>query len=262
VSPAGGALSFGAPTFVGKDITTMFRDFPKPIFLPDGKLAVIWHGFAMSGARIYVSRESTGYAAEEASGGAPGVPCECCPNDVAATDAGDVLVAFRNNDKNIREMWLASAPAGGAFSQWAAISTSEGTVNACPMQGPRLAQIGPKEHLAVWSVRGDVDAGGVYMAKSADGGMTWSGGAPLGGFIADEPTIAVGPTGRIFVTGVTGNGVSSMVYSDDPAGPWSSPEKLMAADGSLGVPQAQGGGGVAALAGVSKAGTVWLRRMQ
>jgi len=32
--------------------------------------------------------------------------------------------------------------------------------------------------------------------------------------------------------------------------------------GSLGVPQAQGSGGVAALAAVSKAGTVWLRRMQ
>jgi hypothetical protein len=262
VSSTTGGLAFGAPILVGTDITTTFRDFPKPIFLGDGSIAVVWHGYPATGDRIFLSREGSGFASVAATGGAPGVPCECCPNDVLRSASGDLLLAFRNNEANVREMWLASAPAAGSFSSWSPISTSEGTIAACPMQGPRLAQIGPSEHLAVWSTRGPQGTGSAYMARSTDGGASWSGGAPISGFTGDEPTIALGASGRIFVTGVTGSSSSAMVSSDDGGTVWSAPQPLDTPDGSLAVPQAEGAYGIAALAGVSSAGTVWLRRME
>lgn len=261
ISPAA-ALSFAPPVIIGTDVNTMFRDFPKPLFLANGSLVVTWQGYPASGARIFASRETVAFASEEASGGAPGVPCECCPLDLVRSDAGGVLVAFRNNDNNKREMWSAVAPMSGAFSSWAAVSTSEGMIAACPMQGPRLAQIGPDSYLAVWSSRGSNDAGSVYISSSTNGGVSWSGGKPLSTFKADEPTIAVGSSGRIFVTGVTGSNSSSMVWSDDGGSAWSDPEALAAPDGALAVPQAENGNGVAALAAVSAAGSVWLMRME
>jgi hypothetical protein len=258
---AGGALSFGTATLIGTDVTTDFRDFPKPVFLGDGSVAVAWHGYPTSGARIFFSRESASFASEQASSGAPGLPCECCPLDIQRTPAGDLVLAFRNNDNNVREMWSARAPGGGGFASWAAISTSEGTVSACPMMGPRLAQHGT-ELVAVWSARGSTTAGSVYKATSSDAGVSWSGGEPAGGFKADEPTIAVGGSGRIFVTGVTGSGSSALIQSDDGGQSWSSPEALAAPDGALKVPQAQGTAGVAAIAAVSAGKTVWLRRLE
>jgi hypothetical protein len=260
LSAATEPMAFGEAIVIGGDIATDFRDFPKARFLDDGSVVVAWHGYPASGARIFVSREKASFASEEASGGAPGVPCECCPLDLFQTTSGDVEVAFRNNDGNIREMWVATAARGGSFSSFLPISSSEGTVDNCPMQGPRLAQAASGDRLAVWSNRGS-QAGAVYFAGSADG-TAWSGGAPVGGFIADEPTIATLPSGRIFVTGVTGNARSSITWTDDGGGSWTAAEPLQTPDGDLGVPQAENGADIAALAAVSSAGTVWLRRMQ
>lgn len=260
-SPAS-SLAFGAPRMVGADLTTPFRDFPKPLFLADGSLAVAWHGYAASGARMYLSRESAGFVSEVASAGAPGVPCECCPLDAMLGSAGNVLLAFRNNDNDVREMWLSSAPASGTFSAFVALSTSEGTMNSCPMQGPRLAEPTPGNLLAVWSVRGTSNTGAVFLSKSSDGGTTWSGGESLSGFMADEPTLAVGAPGHLFVTGVNGIGKSALVSSTDGGATWSAPTKLTAPDGDLGTPQAKGASGRVAIAAVGKAGTVWLKRME
>lgn len=261
VADAGGELSFGEPQVVGTDVPSDFRDFTKPLFLNDGSLVVAFHAYPASGARVFVTRESANWSSEAATSGAPGVPCECCPIELVNTDAGDIQLAFRNNEGNQREMWMARAPGAGAFSTWTDISTTEGMIDACPMQGPRLAQVGPANHLAVWSQRGDA-AGPVALATSSDGGASWSGGAPIPGLVGDEPTIAVGASGRIYVTAVTGTGKSIVVWSDDDGASWSSPEPLQVPDGDIGTPQAEGANGLAALAGVSSAGTVWLRRME
>jgi hypothetical protein len=259
-----GALAFGQPTLVGTDIDTTFRDFPKGVFLPDGSITVAFHGYPTSGARIFLSRETAAFASEEASGGAPGVPCECCPLDTLVTGAGDVLVAFRNNDNNTRDMWFGEAPGAGAFSSWGPVSTTEGFLDNCPMQGPRLLQSSGSEMLAVWSARGQGNAntGAVYLSKSTDAGATWSGGAPLAGFVGDEPTLVRGASGHLFVTAITGSGKSSLIESTDDGATWSAPIPLTVADGSLAVPQSDGNAGIAVIAGVSAAGTVWLDRME
>lgn len=255
-------FTFAPAIVVGSDIQTPFRDFPKAVFFDDGKLEVAWHGYAETGPRIYFSRETTGFVSEEASGGAPGVPCECCPLDVLVSSAGEAMIAFRNNDANTREMWLARSPSSDAFTAWTPISTSEGFVDSCPMQGPRLARTGDDELAAVWSVRGSTNTGEVFFSTSTDGGASWSGGAQIAGFVADEPTLAVGANGHLYVTGVTGTGKSSMVSSTDGGATWASPTKLETPDGDLATPQAKASGGVIALAGVSPAGTVWLRRVE
>jgi hypothetical protein len=72
----------------------------------------------------------------------------------------------------------------------------------------------------------------------------------------------VGGSGRIFVTGVTGSSSSVMASSTDGGTVWSTPEVLAAPDGAIAVPQAEGAFGIAAFAGVSSAGSVWLRRME
>ena len=135
-------------------------------------------------------------------------------------------------------------------------------MSTCPMQGPRLAETTPGNLFAVWSVRGTSNTGSVFLSTSTDGGASWSGGASLAGFVADEPTIAVGASGHLYVTGVNGSAKSAMIASTDGGTTWSAPIKLTAPDGDLGTPQAKGSGGRAALAAVSKAGTVWLTRME
>jgi hypothetical protein len=260
-SPAAGPLSFGAATMIGTDVTTDFRDFPKAVFLADGSLGVAWHGYPATGARIFVSLENDAWAANPASSGAPGLPCECCPLDIQQLSGGNLLLVFRNNDANTREMWSARAPANGAFDDWTQISTSEGFVATCPMMGPRLAET-DSALFAVWSSRGASTAGAVFTASSSNAGGDWSPSAAAGDFMADEPTIAAGPSGTLYVTGATGNNTSAMIESTNGGQSWSPAQPLESPDGALKVPQAAGGAGVAALVAVTTANNVWFRRME
>lgn len=183
--------------------------------------------------------------------------------DTLVTASGDVLVAFRNNDSDTREMWNARAPGAGSFSAWSAVSSSEGFLPNCPMQGPRVADLGGGKLIAVWSARGAGNAsnGTVYTSTSANGGATWTSSVPLSGFVADEPTLAVGSNGHLFVTGVTGNKKSSMIESIDGVN-WSAPIPLQVPDGAVAVPQPDSQNGVVVVAGVSAAQTVWIERLE
>jgi len=257
-------LAFGSPTMIGTEITTTFRDFPKGFFLPDNSIAVAWHGFAASGPLIYVAKEANGFASDPASSGAPGKPCECCPLDAFVTTEDKVLVAFRNNDNDVRDMWAVTSPASNSTFTAKQVSTTEGALSICPMQGPRVADFGGGHLLAVWSARGmgNSNTGTVYSSETMDGGTSWSGGAPLAGFVADEPTIALGANGNVYVTGVTGTEKSSMIESADGGKTWSQPQSIQVPDGAIAVPQPDTHGGTVVFAGVSAAKTVWMTRLE
>jgi hypothetical protein len=254
-------LSFQGPMVIGGDVPSVPFDFAKPVLLADGSIGVAFQAYPQTGARIYLARENNGYASEVASGGAPGVPCECCPLDVVTSDEGNVMVAFRNNDNNDRDMWVSQAPTSGAFSSWVQASNTEILVPQCPMQGPRLAQLAPGTHAMVWSAR-DTNPGDSMISISDDGGATWSGGTSIGGPDYWEPTIALGSSGTLYVTAVTGQMSSSLVTSNDGGATFSGPTALMTPDGALSTPQAIGQGGAVTIAGVSAASTVWLFRVE
>ena len=253
------AQGFGKPIAIGTEVKTDFRDFPKPIFLGDGSLAVAWHGFPLSGARLYFARETANYVSEVASGGAPGVPCECCPLEIAHA-GGDLVLGFRNNDTNKRDMWVATSPKAAAFMTFMPGSTSEGIVPMCPMQGPRILDTGAGKLAMVWSARGNKSTGAVMISNGTPGGA-WTGGAAVAGFMGDEPTLALG-AGKIYLAAVSGNMQSAMVSSGDGGKSWSAPKSIMTPEGDLSTPQATSLGGIAALAGVTGGGNVWLLRME
>ena len=110
------------------------------------------------------------------------MPCECCPNDAVAYDGG-LLIVYRNNDDDLREHWSSLLDSDDRVSSEVQLSTTEGTMNACPMQGPRVVVDGDA-FAAVWS-----DAAGegkLWMAWSTDGGASW------GEAIEPDPRIEVG----------------------------------------------------------------------
>lgn len=76
--------------------------------------------------------------------------CECCPSDMVV--AGDsVWLVFRNNDNNLRDVWVSrSTDAGASFDTATDVDATDWVVNACPISGPRLQRIGNDSLLAVW----------------------------------------------------------------------------------------------------------------
>jgi hypothetical protein len=255
-----GPLIFDQHTTMGNELGMLSRDHPMATFLPDGSLVVAFYGDHTAGAGIFVAREAEMFVSELASAGAPGTPSACTPLAIAADAAGGLMIAYRNDEADVREMWLARAPTE-AFETWVALSDTEGAIPACPSQGPRLAAVGPARHLAIWSGRGAQNGRLVTWSASDDGGASWSGGEAIADFAGDEPSAAMAPSGRLYVAAHTGNGTSAMVMSEDGGMSWSAPERLISPDGDMAMAQANHGGGVAAVSATS-AGNVWLRRLE
>lgn len=68
--------------------------------------------------------------------GAPGEPCECCPPSIATKDSL-VYVMYRNNNSNIRDMYVAASRNYGAtFTLPVRVDFSNWVINGCPASGP------------------------------------------------------------------------------------------------------------------------------
>jgi hypothetical protein len=204
---------------------------------------------------MVLARESEGYAAKQADATAPGLPCECCPLDLAVT-GDDLLLAFRNNDGNVREHWVARAPGGGTVTGAAQVTTTEGTLNACPMEGPRLLAGDGVVH-AVWSsVSG---ASLTYVSSSSDGGKTWAAARAVSSTErTSAPTMASSSAGlwATFEVGAS----TWLAFSGDGGASFAAPVELATSDGPLGYGQADSGGGVTVVVGTTESGQVWLYR--
>jgi len=82
--------------------------------------------------------------------------CPCCDVAVTVTPERIALVAFRNSDSGHRDIWLARGGAGAAvgstgeasFAAPIAVTQEPWTFSGCPHDGPSLALIGDKLHLA------------------------------------------------------------------------------------------------------------------
>jgi hypothetical protein len=243
-------LSFDRAAVLGPDAT--FNDFAKPVFV-EGDLSVVWQTYTPDGW-IALARESTGWETEPVEG-VPGLPCECCPLDARVVGSGELLVAFRNNDYNLREHWVAILP-GGDVAQ---ASDTEGRVRTCPMEGPRLGE-GLGAPLLIWAdASGD---GRTWVASSADDGRTWSQERDVfGATDTSSPTLTTGGSGLVYATTEVDD-ASFYAVSADGGVSFEDGGELVGPSGRLGYAQLESAARVTVAAGTGADGSAWMYRVE
>jgi Secretion system C-terminal sorting domain len=65
--------------------------------------------------------------------------CECCPATIGAFSGDEIYLAFRNNDDNLRDIWVAKSIDGGAsFTEATDIDDTDWQTQTCPQSGPDM----------------------------------------------------------------------------------------------------------------------------
>ena len=259
----GAALSF-AKRPIALDQDTIFVDYAKSAEAPDGTIWVTWHQFAdgLEGS-FQSARTSNGLAVEETVAYS-GTPCECCRIDLRFTDAGVAMLAFRNNETNIRNQWvLLAQPGDTTFTSARQASNTDWNSYTCPMQGPRLAELSDGTQLIAFA---DQSSGAwmVYLAQSSDSGVNWTGDRqilPSEGGDQRTPTIAVDADDTVWVTALLPGGYA-LASSTDGGDTFTVDERLDTDPTNITEPFAVAAHGMAAVGGVSAQGRVLLRRLR
>ncbi|MFT6355882.1 MAG: hypothetical protein ACJAYJ_000087 [Saprospiraceae bacterium] len=89
--------------------------------------------------------------------------CECCPASMGVTDEDEVFLTFRNNDNNLRDIWVAkSSDAGASFTEAADIDETDWEIQSCPQSGPDMMISG--DQLAATFFNG-ADGSKVYFSS-------------------------------------------------------------------------------------------------
>lgn len=156
---------------------------------------------AETDAHVHLARSTDGGLTfpTSTSASAPadgGQTCECCYQDILATGGDTVLVAFRANRNNLRDMWVTRSTNGGAsFDVAVDVDDQNWVINACPFSGPRIARLAGDSLVAVWMSKGGgptrVFAStwhGATMLKGSEFGLPGSSGAAT--FSQNHPDVA------------------------------------------------------------------------
>lgn len=81
--------------------------------------------------------------------------CECCPSDIY-TEGEEVFLVFRNNDNNLRDMWVSkSEDNGDSFNQAVDVDATDWILNSCPISGPKIAQLTTDSLITIWKSGGN-----------------------------------------------------------------------------------------------------------
>jgi hypothetical protein len=89
--------------------------------------------------------------------------CECCNGHIEVANNGDVFVAFRNNDNNLRDNWLVRSTDGGeTFSSAFDVDETDWTAFICPSNGPHFEIIDNEVVTVFWSGEGESGSGVYY----------------------------------------------------------------------------------------------------
>ncbi len=100
----------------------------------------------------------------EASSASNEEVCECCNGHIAVADNGDVYVSYRNNEANLRDIWLAKSTDGGnTFESAYDVDETDWTLNGCPSNGPHFAFAGDQIVTSFYSGVGP-EGSGVYSS--------------------------------------------------------------------------------------------------
>jgi hypothetical protein len=231
-------------------------------FAPDGSVWSTFHAFPLgswSQGWKGMARESTGFALEDISGAAEGLPCECCAHDLIFTEDADVVFAWRGNEDDVRDMMVASGHAG--FDTVVTAGDLHPEISYCPVQGPRLAEAPGGELWMTWadSVAGEYDP---YVARSSDGGLSWTSSeaalAELEG-PRPSPTLAIDGSGRVMLSWTPDIGASSLAV--DQGQGWEHLGELEVEGQALRYLELAGDGELLGGLGVDASGRVWFFRL-
>ncbi|MFP5287152.1 MAG: hypothetical protein ACLGI9_15535, partial [Thermoanaerobaculia bacterium] len=99
--------------------------------------------------------------------------CECCGTALLAGRQGEVWLAYRDSEDDVRDFRLLRADgAGSGFDRGRTLSADGWKLQGCPHTGARLART-DGALWAAWFTAGEGQAG-IYTASSADAGATFS----------------------------------------------------------------------------------------
>jgi len=79
-----------------------------------------------------------------------GAVCECCTSDLL-TSGDSVWLLFRNNNQDLRDIWVSrSSDLAATFDTAADVDATDWNLNTCPIAGPRMARSGDSL-ITVWT---------------------------------------------------------------------------------------------------------------
>ena len=128
-----GGQSFGNPVSVYDAPQGRVATLPSVAIDPENNpiISFITTDFSEQNARHEVTKSTDGgmsfpsptIASSSASGNEV---CECCPSSIGVASGNEMYLAFRNNDNNTRDIWVAKSSDGGAsFPEAVDIDTSD-----------------------------------------------------------------------------------------------------------------------------------------
>ncbi len=94
--------------------------------------------------------------------------CECCNGDITIANNGEVYITFRNNDNNLRDIWVARSTDGGVtFTAAYDVDQTDWVLNACPSNGPSILATDNYVYAVYFSAASDWDNGVYFSALDA-----------------------------------------------------------------------------------------------
>jgi hypothetical protein len=169
--------TFSAPRQVSDGPQGPERRFPTVAVDRNGMLAVVWLDKRLETAErpgyshLFVARSTDGgktfAPSVDITSGQDNSICHCCKPGLAMHPTAGMMVVYRNERNDIRDIYaVRSQDRGATWSRPAPIESFQWNLPACPMNGPSLAMDTSGNVHAVWCTGAEVD--GAPLMGSAD----------------------------------------------------------------------------------------------
>ena len=174
------SVDAGAQWSVGQrindDTVRAYNFMPSMDVMSDGSVVVAWLDERGSGSDIMFSRSRDLGATWSPNvitvTQSQGEPCDCCLPQLVAGPGASLILAFRNNIENIRDMYLVrSSDSGAIWSSPTRISEGAWRVNGCPSSGPTIA-VHRDKIVAAWMDK-NLGRAAIWADGSVDRGETF-----------------------------------------------------------------------------------------